>query len=306
MAEFASISVVVPAHNHARFIREALESIQRQTLPPREIVVVDDGSTDDTAAMALSLNEPRLRLLRQKNSGPSAARNHGWRAARADSCFFLDADDRLPPRSLQALAEAAAAHPGALPYGVQAVYPEDMSGEPAFTATMSTRNGNLLEEIAVYYRGTIFTSLFSRRALEDIGGFDDAVWFGEDFDFAIRAALKREFRHVPELVYEARMHGRNRHRTFSQAGQKQYLATVRKNLAPPGAVRAACYNKAMAQWHWRFGCEDLNEGNKAGAMRHFVASLRRAPWKIGSWRGLARSVALKPIRANPGREEPAP
>lgn len=94
------VSCIVPVYNGERFLPEALESVLRQTRPPDEIIVVDDGSTDGTARIANALGAP-VRWVRQENAGPAAARNLAIRLATGDFLAFLDADDLWLPRKLE-------------------------------------------------------------------------------------------------------------------------------------------------------------------------------------------------------------
>src|SRR5687768_14974485 len=103
------ISVVIPCYNRARFLPEAVETVLDQTYPNSEIVVVDDGSTDNTAEVVKGY--PRVRYLRQHQQGPSAARNTGLRACRGQYVVFLDADDRLLPNHCEISLRAFDARP---------------------------------------------------------------------------------------------------------------------------------------------------------------------------------------------------
>ena len=94
------MSIIVPCHNGARFLAEALDSALAQTHPAVEVIVVDDGSIDDTPSV-LGRYAGRVRVLRQRNRGPSAARNAALDVARGDYVAFLDADDRFPPDKLE-------------------------------------------------------------------------------------------------------------------------------------------------------------------------------------------------------------
>ena len=96
-----TVSIIVPCYNAAPFLSETLDSTVRQTRPPLEVIVVDDGSTDDSAAIAASYGPP-VRVLRQPNQGESVARNLGLAVARGEYVVFLDADDVLDARSLEA------------------------------------------------------------------------------------------------------------------------------------------------------------------------------------------------------------
>ena len=94
----ALVSVVITTYNDSQFLPEAIESALAQTVPPDEVIVVDDGSTDDPGAVVSRY--PNVRLIRQANQGLAAARNTGWRAACGRYLVFLDADDRLMSKAL--------------------------------------------------------------------------------------------------------------------------------------------------------------------------------------------------------------
>ncbi len=95
----STVSVIIPTHNRAKFLMEALESVYSQTFKPFEIIVVDDGSTDNTRT-ALSKSEFNVKYVYQKNSGPAAARNRGISEAKGEWIAFLDADDAWLPGKL--------------------------------------------------------------------------------------------------------------------------------------------------------------------------------------------------------------
>src|SRR5438552_1251330 len=94
------VSVIIPSYNHAHFLPESIESVLQQTIQDFEIVVIDDGSTDDTAAIVAKY--PQVRYLRQENRGLAAALNTGIRETSGRFLIFLDADDKLLPCALEA------------------------------------------------------------------------------------------------------------------------------------------------------------------------------------------------------------
>lgn len=111
MSCMCDVSVVIPAYDAEGFLARAVESVLGQSIPPREILVVDDGSTDGTADVARRLGE-RIRYLRQENAGPSGARNRGIGAAAGEWVAFLDADDWWLPRRLERGLAVAGRYPG--------------------------------------------------------------------------------------------------------------------------------------------------------------------------------------------------
>src|SRR5215212_9338337 len=108
-AEVGLVSVIIPCYNQAHFLGEAIESVLSQSYKNFEIIVVDDGSSDNTSEVASSYEE--VRLVRQENRGLSAARNAGITHSEGEYLVFLDADDRLLPKALEAGLECFEAHP---------------------------------------------------------------------------------------------------------------------------------------------------------------------------------------------------
>src|SRR5688572_24167834 len=109
----ACVSIVMPAHNAAQTIAESIDSVIHQTYPRWELVVVDDGSIDETASIvdALSAEEPRIRRISQPRGGVSSARNLGTESARYDWLLYLDADDWLAANHLEKMTAVLAANP---------------------------------------------------------------------------------------------------------------------------------------------------------------------------------------------------
>ena len=96
-----SVSVIIPTYNYGRFIKEAIDSVTTQTFGDFEIIVIDDGSTDNTLEVLSGINDPRLRVITTDNGGIGAARNHGLDHAQGDYIAFLDADDVWMPKKLE-------------------------------------------------------------------------------------------------------------------------------------------------------------------------------------------------------------
>ena len=198
------ISVVVPCYNAAPWIEAALESVAAQASAELELIVVDDGSTDDTAAL-VERACPWARLLRVTNGGPSRARNLGWRTAQGAWVQFLDADDLLHPAKLATQARQAYA----LPASVAVLYSDwqrhwvigrqaTPDGPPLRPHVDVDPQTSLLRTEGFIQLGA---ALFRRTWLEQVGGFDEAHWLIEDVELMLRIAMAGgQFRHVPADV----------------------------------------------------------------------------------------------------------
>ncbi|WP_121116027.1 glycosyltransferase [Croceibacterium ferulae] len=202
-----SISVVIPAHNAAPWLAEAIASIVAQDVPAR-IIVVDDGSADDTAQVATRFAGVQV-LRHDTPRGPSAARNSGARAATGDAVLFLDADDRLLPGALAHAAACMAAHPqAAFVYGAHRRV--DAEWRPLTPPALERCEPDArLAFLRTNCVGMIATALFDRARLLEAGGFDEALRQCEDYDLFLRLALRWPVACHDHLMAEYRIHGTN-------------------------------------------------------------------------------------------------
>mgnify|MGYP001384992243 CR=1 FL=1 len=202
-----TVSVLVPVWNNARFLREALESALAQTRPADEIIVVDDGSDDDSAAIAESLSGavPAVRCIREPHRGVSAARNSALAAARGDFIAWLDSDDRWTVDKLAVQIDYMLAHPEV---GVSFTR-QRLCYEPGIERPSWALRQELDESVGAPPIGTC--SLVARRALfERVGGFDVARARGEDIDWLMRAlAAGESFGVVEAPLLLRRVHANN-------------------------------------------------------------------------------------------------
>ena len=191
------VGVVIPTYNRAADLQRALKSVLSQTFPVTEIIVVDDGSTDNTEEVVAGFGR-NVRYIRQANAGPSAARNNGIRATTAEWIAFLDSDDWWMPEKIQLQVDALQRSPGtAVAYTSAWIISQDGTREMVRAVEPAglwpaMRHSNLI---------TSSSSVMVRReAVIAEGCFNESLAVGEDWDLWIRLAQKHTFAVVSEPV----------------------------------------------------------------------------------------------------------
>jgi glycosyltransferase involved in cell wall biosynthesis len=285
-----SVAIVVAVRDGARYLAEALESALAQTRPAVEIVVVDDGSADDSAEIARRVDG--VRVICQANAGLAAARNAGQQAVQSDYVVFLDHDDRLLPDNLAVNAGHLDAAPVLGFVGGRSVTIDEEGRRLRFVEDADDPPSCTYESLL---RGTAFvppsTVMFRRAALEAIGGADPTMRDGaEDLDVYLRVARDWPVRRHGRTVVEYRRHGANkssnalallrsshdlleRQRAFC-AGDARLLEAIAAGKAHwsaiygPGLVGAG-------MGHLRRGRFGLGLATLAAALRHHPAGFPR-------------------------------
>jgi glycosyltransferase involved in cell wall biosynthesis len=182
------VSVVVPTYNRAWCLAEALDSVLAQDVAGVELIVVDDGSTDDTPQLLAGYGE-RIRVLRQENRGVSAARNAGIAAARGGLVAFLDSDDLWLPGKLRAQVDFFAAHPEALVCQTEELWVKD--GRRVNPGRRHRKRGGMIFEPSLELCLVSPSAVMMRRELfERVGHFDEALPACEDYDLWLRVSLQ--------------------------------------------------------------------------------------------------------------------
>jgi len=190
-----SVSVVIPAHNYGRFLSRAINSILEQTLPVLEIIVVDDGSDDETREVAQGFGE-RIRYVYQEARGPSAARNAGIRMARGDWIGFLDADDWWLPEKNAKVQELLRQHPEA----VMIYHPHILVSSKGTIGMRRAAEPDALWPELLYENWISggSSALMRRSVVLELGGFDESIRGVEDWDLWARVALCHRLHKIPE------------------------------------------------------------------------------------------------------------
>ena len=280
------VSIVIPTYNRSMMVRRAIDSVLAQTFQDFEILVVDDGSTDDTRD-ALAAYPESVRYVPQANQGPAAARNHGMRLARGDYIGFLDSDDLYLPHNLEAHLRQFQANPAAgLVYSGGAIvdhegrWIKDSRPDPRY-------RGDVLERL-VYYNFIIpSTVLMSRPCMEFAGPMNTRLWFAEDWYYWLRIASRYPVDFVDDiLVRYQRTKGSLSHGKPIAELAKRNIEMFELAFADPdlrgrlSPLRAEAYRRAYANY----------------------AAMALEEYRMG----LARGLALRAIGARPLKRESYP
>jgi glycosyltransferase involved in cell wall biosynthesis len=288
------ISVVIPTFNSARFIRETVESVLAQTYRDREVIVVDDGSTDSTREVLEGFGKD-VRCILQDNRGPSAARNRGVEAARGDWIAFLDADDLWDSRKLEVQMSFAAANPGiALLFSDEVEFDEHgvvrsslIAGSRCYPAIVDQVpiqepvNKLLIENF-------IPTSsvLVRRRCFDTSGLFDESLRVSEDRDLWTRIAARHPIACLPEIVGRKRRHDTNISSAEELTHRSRIRAWSKAQSLFPAQVSPPLLHRMLAVTHLSLGYIHLRRRQRRQAWQEGLRSLAHAGRTVGRGRGL--------------------
>jgi GT2 family glycosyltransferase len=282
------VSVVIPAYNAQETIEAAIQSVLAQTVPPLEIIVVDDGSTDETAERVRRVGE-RVRYLRQAHAGPAAARNRGAGDARGELIAFLDADDLWLPEKLERQAAVFQHQPG-----VEAVQCSAFLVNDSLEVLEERRcrpGRDALLDILLFRNLPAFSStLIVRKAVfEAVGGFPSDV-SEEAWETACRLSRRGTLRSLPEPLVLYRQHAGNRSQTrmdmamFRDSGFR-CLNRVFADPTLPASIRR-CEPRIWARFFAMLAGGHLRRRQWREALQWTLRALIISPAVIGYIAGL--------------------
>jgi len=203
----ALVSIIIPVYNSEQYITECIDSVLNQSYQNFEIIVVDDGSTDDTSSIITQYNNDKITLYHQQNSGSGAARNHGVKKASGAWIAFIDADDIWLPdklhKQLTNCSDKAWSHTDLYFHGD--IYPRHTKT----TELTSKYSGHILEHLLV--ENSIGTSsvIINKKVFEELGGFNTDLRALQDWDLWLRVAKKYEICYVNEPLVYYRVHSKS-------------------------------------------------------------------------------------------------
>lgn len=305
------ISVIIPTFNRASLLSEAVySSLHQKGLFKIEVIIVDDGSTDDTASVAMKLAErfPEVKVVRQPNGGPSAARNVGIAASKGRYLQFLDSDDVLNVNKVRLQISALEEQIGAqMCYCTVRAFVSLPDDNGSVAGRSDQEHTDVARQFLLDYPFPSLSPIYRRELCVNGGGWDERLRLFEDWEFNFRMALLSGLvSFVPRTLAYIRVHSGDRLSVHSRdetvRGHKQYLDTILEDirrLAPWRRDLLECvagqYLRS-AGWHARIGCE-----KEAGECLRTAAKLSR-PWprravivgvrRCGSVWTFARAIAV--------------
>jgi len=281
MSAAPRVSIVLATHDQARWLPATLASIQAQTLGEWELLLVNDGSTDDTAAIAARATaDPRVRDLPTPHRERCAARNHGIAAGSGDLVAFIDGDDLWQPEKLERqVARLEATPDAALCYTVARYVDADGRPLPIRRPTVPVE-GAIFPALVRANRMILSSVVVRRTVLDRVGGFDETLpALGcEDWDLWLRIARHHAVTLVPDELTAYRVHAAN---TPHAAVLASGVAVVRKLYRDPDVLGAARLSEAgaLASLHW-YHASAARAGGRGPALRLAGRAFASAPGSL--------------------------
>jgi glycosyltransferase involved in cell wall biosynthesis len=275
-----SVSVIIPTYNYGRFIAEAIESVLRQSLRPIEILVVDDGSTDDTREIVKSFNDD-VGYVYQSNAGVCAARNLGAAESRGELICFMDADDTMVPESIEKqVAKFAEDGVGLVHCGLRLV--DDDTRETIELKLEGGEDG--VADNLLLWEGPVIAGpgavVVSREAFSAVDGFDTEMKVGEDWDFCYRVARKFKVRFVAEPLVIYRQHASAAHRNVAEM-ERGMAKFYEKAFTTSDKSVLNLRSRAYGNFHRVLAGSYFHAGDYRNFARHAAMSVLRRPTNLG-------------------------
>lgn len=219
-----TVSCVIPVFNGQQYIGETIESVLQQSVPVNDVIVIDDGSTDDTVQIVRSFGD-RVRLIPQANAGPAAARNHGVRQATGTFLTFQDADDLWYPEKNALQLRAFAEDPTLM---VCVGHVENFASPDVPVEMQLPEYSARVKPLAGYTTPGMMARV---KAFGVVGPFNEALkhtdageWFRRARTLGIRERL------LPDVVVRRRLHMNNRSRVFADESRAEFLQMLKSGL----------------------------------------------------------------------------
>lgn len=300
MSKKPLVSVVIPVFNGALFVARAVDSVLAQTCKDFEIIIVDDGSTDDTqAVLARFATTSGVICLHQKNAGPAQARNAGIKSATGKNIAFLDCDDIWFPEKLEAqLAILRGKYqPGLVHSNYEVI---DPTGRVVKRAKAGQSRNALHRAFTGGQAPTLSAILIPRSLLERVGGFDPNLWVSEDSDLILRLYEISNFECIDRVLLHKfrQIHGHwdipcdeRTHREKVLSSRERFL-TCLQNRPTLNSEQLGALNREWSSYYLLKGASEERQGKWAEARKQYLAAIQKEPLRFRGYTRLLRAVRM--------------
>ncbi len=280
------VSVIIPNYNYSRFVCEAVDSALAQTYQNKEVIVVDDGSTDDSVELLAKYGNA-IKLIEQANAGVCAARNNGVAASTGELVAFLDADDVWMPTKLEKQVEQFKRDP-AIVLSHVGVLDIDADGN-ILAAHTDGMSGKVCTDMLLFERpvilGACSGAMLPKAVFESVGGFDSRLSTAADWDLCFRTALQGEVAFVPETLFKYRLHGTNMHGNIGVMEHDTLIAWRNAFDTTDEGIREV-KSRSYGNLHKILAGSYLQSGQYGGFLRNLIKSLWFRPSYLGYYLSL--------------------
>lgn len=284
------VSIIIPSYNAAKYLQETVDSALSQTYNEREVIIIDDGSTDNTSKILAKYGNT-IRVIHQTNQGSAAACNTGVAVARGEWIAFLDADDMWLPeklaRQIKYCGNTAISHTDSMCFG------DALPCDIQRSSFESPYSGKVLKELLIRNFITKSTVLMRRQVFQNIGGFDPSYIAVEDWPFFLKVCAQHELGYLPEALVRYRVHKKSK----SMQGRKtlaDHLRIINSAFTPCGIgnLFPELRNKALAS-SYQVNCHySAESGDWPFAIYCALQALRYEPTAKRTWKNLVKSALI--------------
>lgn len=284
------ISIIIPVYNAEKYLREAIDSALQQTYKECEVIVVDDGSTDNTPKILLEYRS-QIQIISQSNQGSAAACNAGVKAAKGEWISFLDADDVWLPeklaRQMEDCGSNAISHTDSICFG------DALTNEILRSSFEIPYSGKVLEHLLIRNFITKSTVLMRRQIFQELGGFDVSYISVEDWPFFLKVCAAHELGYLPDAVVRYRVHKKSKsmqgrktlydhlriiNEAFSKNGVGQHFPNLRQKALVSSYKVNSHYSAESSDWIFAVYCA--------------IKALQLEPTCIKTWKNLIKAMLI--------------
>lgn len=288
------VSVIIATYNMGKYLQGAIDSILAQTYRNFEIIIIDDGSTDDTRTRVAPYAElPNVRVIHQENKGQPKAKNAGLAECKGALIAFCDADDLWMPRKLELQVPCFYGRPELAVVSTE-IDQIDVEGKRLGVRRMARYSGRILENLLIRNCISFGTAMVRKDALDDAGWFDEGLPMGIDWDLWLRLAVKYEFLHLEEVTYLYRVWPGQMSRNHRGRYVNAFRILDKFFAEHQGAVTPLVRRKAYADAYIGRGRIVFErEGKVLSPLGDIMRALCLNPGNVLAWKSLLKLAVMR-------------